>query len=409
MADGCVDCLPPPQTLRSRAWAELALSVGGFGIGTTEFVAMGLLPDIADDLAVTIPQAGHLISFYALGVVVGAPLIAMLAARWPRHRLLMALMACFAFGNVASALAGGYASLGLFRFLSGLPHGAYFGVASLVAASLAPPGQRAQAVGRVMLGLSLATLIGVPLATWLGQVLGWRAVFALVGVIGVTACLMIGACVPRVPGNRLASPLRELSAFRRPQVLLALSIGAVGFGGLFCVFSYIAPTLTQVTGLSPGTVPVALALFGMGMIAGNLVGPILADRALMPTIGGTLLWSTLVLAAFVFTAQHPLPAMINVFLIGTIVALSPALQVRLMDQAEDAQTLAAAANHAALNIANALGAWLGGLAIAAGFDWTATGWVGALLSGGGFLLFLLAAGRERAALPLPPCPDAGCE
>lgn len=384
----------------SAGWAELALALGGFGIGTTEFVTMGLLPEIADGLQISIPQAGHVISIYALGVVVGAPTIAMLAARWSRQRLLIALMACFALGNLASALAGGYLSLSLFRFISGLPHGAYFGVASLVAASLAPPQQRARAVGRMMLGLSVATLAGVPLATWLGQQFGWRAAFLFVSLIGTATCVAIHCLVPHRPGDPQASPLRELHALRRPQVLVALAVGAIGFGGLFSVFSYIAPTMTRVAGLPTAWVPVVLALFGGGMILGNLVGARLADRSLLRAINGSLVWSSVVLAAFAFTA-HWLPlALINAVLIGSVVALGPALQVRLMDVAGDAQTLAAAGNHAALNVANALGAWLGGLVIAAGLGWTATAWVGALLSLAGLLLHLAAA-RDDATTAAP--------
>src|ERR1700731_1657086 len=278
----------------SSGWAELALAVGGFGIGTGEFAMMGLLPNVAGDFGVSIPAAGHVISAYALGVVIGAPLIAVLAARWPRHRLLLALMACFAAGNFASALAPGYASLIAIRFVAGLPHGAYFGGASLVAASLVPFNERARAIGRMMLGLTSATLAGVPLATWIGQTLGWRAAYVLVGAIGVVTCVLISRCVPRVAPVHGASPARELSALGRKQVWLTLGVGSVGFGGLFCVLSYVAPTLTRVAGLPERYVPVALAVFGVGMILGNLLGSWLADRSLMRTIGSLLIWNVLV-------------------------------------------------------------------------------------------------------------------
>ncbi len=375
------------------------MALGGFAIGTSEFVIMGLLPEVANQFAVTVPQAGYVISAYALGVVVGAPVIAALAARWPRHLLLMALIAMFAIGNFASALAPSHGALTVIRFLAGLPHGAYFGVASLVAASLVAPHQRAQAVARMMLGLTGATLIGVPLAAWLGQALGWRAAFALVAVIAVLSCLLIWRWVPRRPGDATASPVRELGALTRPQVLLTLAVGSVGFGGVFCVFSYVSPTMTQVAGLPLAWLPAVLALFGTGMIVGNMVGAWLADRALLPTIGGILLWNLVVTALFAWTAQHLWLAMFNILLIGTGAALGPALQIRLMDVAEDAQTLAAALNHSAFNISNALGAWLGGMAISAGLGWTATGWVGALLPAAGFAVYLASLGQMRRAGP----------
>jgi DHA1 family inner membrane transport protein len=375
--------------------AVAALGVGGFAIGTGEFVIMGLLPEVARDLHVTIPEAGHVISAYALGVVIGAPMLAVLAAHWPRRTLLLALMALFAVGNLASALAPGYLSLNLLRFAAGLPHGTYFGVAALVAASLAPPHRRASAVGLVMLGLTSATLLGVPIAAWLGQYLGWRAAFVLVGAIAAIACILIRRFVPNLPAAQGASPLRELGALARPQVWLTLGIGAIGFGGLFSVFSYIKPLLTEVTGMPVSAVPLVLALFGLGMVAGNVVGARLADKTLMRTIAGLLVWNALVLGAVVFTAPHALAISINVFLVGTIVAIGPALQIRLMDVAGDAQMLAAALNHSAFNIANALGAWLGGVAIAAGMGWTSTGWVGSLLALGGMAVFA-ASGYQAA-------------
>jgi DHA1 family inner membrane transport protein len=375
--------------------AVWALGVGSFAIGTGEFVIMGLLPEVARDLGVTIPQAGHVITAYALGVVVGAPVLAVLAADWPRRALLVALMALFAAGNFASALAPGYLSMNLMRLLTGLPHGTYFGVAALMAASLAPPGRRASAVGLVMSGLTSATLAGVPLAAWLGQHLGWRAAFVLVGAIAVLAIVLIRRGVPDDPAPRGASPLRELGALARTQVWLTLGIAAIGFGGMFAVFSYVKPLLTEVTGLPLDGVPLVLALFGAGMVGGNLVGARLADKALMPTIGGLLVWSALVLGAIPFTAPYTVAICINVFLLGTVVALGPALQIRLMDTAGDAQTLAAALNHSAFNIANALGAWLGGVAIAAGLGWTSTGPVGVLLAFGGLVVFAASAWTRR--------------
>jgi DHA1 family inner membrane transport protein len=312
--------------------------------------------------------------------------------------LLLALMACFAVGNFASALAPDYALLIAVRFLAGLPHGAYFGVASLVAASLVPVNQRARAVGRMMLGLTGATLAGVPLATWIGQTLGWRAAYVLVGAIGVFTWALIARWVPRAGPVEGASAARELSALGRRQVWLTLGVGSVGFGGLFCVYSYITPTLTRVSGLALQHVPWVLALFGVGMVVGNLIGSWLADRALTRAIGGLLIWNAAVLSLFSVAALHAWTAAVGVLLVGTGVAIVPALQIRLMDVAEDAQTLAAALNHSAFNIANAMGAWLGGIAIAGGLGWASTGWVGALLALAGLLIFAVSVADRRPML-----------
>lgn len=382
----------PGQSLLSTRQvflAEVALAVGGFGIGTGEFGIMGLLPDVASDIHVSIPVAGHVISAYAIGVVVGAPVIAVLASRLSRRTLLLALMIVFAIGNLASALAPNYGWLTALRFLTGLPHGAYFGVASLVAANMAPPNQRARAVGRVMLGLAIATLVGVPLATSLGQMLGWRAAFVAVGAIGALTVLLILRFVPADEADVEASPFRELGALRSLQVWLTLGIGAVGSGGMFAVFSYITPMLVNVSGIREALVPFVLLVFGTGMIIGNVAGSRLADRALLPTIGGLLVWNATVLGLLVFTAGHAWLAVANVLLIGTGFAVVPGLQTRLMDVAADAQTLAAALNHSAFNIANALGAWTGGLTIAAGYGWTSTGWVGTLFALGGLGVFAM--------------------
>lgn len=386
-----------PQDDRTLMRAVVALGVGGFAIGTGEFVIMGLLPEVARNLGVSIPEAGHVISAYALGVVIGAPVLAVLAAGWHRRTLLIALMGAYALGNFASAMAPGYLSLNGLRFLSGLPHGTYFGVAALVAAALAPTGQRARAVGLVMLGLTGATLFGVPIAAWLGQVFGWRAAFVFVGLIALLAMWLLRRGIPDMPAASGASPLRELDALRRGQVWLTLGIGAIGFGGMFSVFSYIKPTLTEVAGLPLGGVPFVLALFGVGMVTGNLVGSRLADKNLMRTIGGLLVWSIMIMVLFVFAAQYIVTAAIATFLLGTIVAIAPALQIRLMDVAGEAQTLAAALNHSAFNTANALGAYLGGMAISAGFGWTSTGWVGAMLGVAGMVVFAASIALDRRA------------
>ena len=377
------------------ALIELALAAGGFGIGTGEFAIMGLLPDVATTYGVTVPQAGYVITAYALGVVIGAPIIAILAARMTRRALLLGLMGLFAAGNILSAIAPDFLSFTVLRFITGLPHGAYFGVAALVAASMAPIHKRARAVGRVMLGLTIATLLGTPLATFFGQLLSWRAAFMLVGGIALLTVALLWLFQPRDRVEEGASVWRELGAFRRVQVWLTLAIASVGFGGMFSVFSYIAKTTTDVAMMPVSTVSMVLALFGIGMNVGNVVGSRLADISLNGTIGGMLAFNVLVMVVFGMTAHDPFMLCLCVFLIGCGFAACPAVQTRLMDVAQDAQTLAAASNHSAFNIANALGAWLGGLVIAMGYGYASTGYVGAVLSLLGLGVFLVSVTVER--------------
>ncbi len=386
------------------AAAEFALALGGFALGTGEFASMGLLPDVARAVAVSIPVAGHMISAYALGVVIGAPLIAVSFARAPRRAMLIGLMIVFAFGNLASAAANSYGSIVAARFVAGLPHGAYFGIASLVAASLVPPNRRAQAVAKMMLGLSVANVLGVPFATWIGQFAGWRAAYIVVGVLGAITAILVRVCFRPIPAAVGASPLRELGALGRPQVWLTLGIAAIGFGGMFAVYSYITPTLTQVTGTTESTVPILLSVVGAGMVAGSLFGGWLADRGVLRAIGILLILDMVVLGVFAVSAHNLAAMAVNMFMIGFAgLSIGPALQTRLMDVAGDAQTLAAALNHSAFNTANALGAWLGGISIAAGLGWTSTGPIGAGLAALGFLVFLasraLEQRRRRALLP----------
>ena len=376
----------------------LALALGGFGIGTTEFVAMGLLPEMASGLGVSEPIAGHVISAYALGVVVGAPLIAALTARVPRRTLLIALMVAFTVGNAASVFAPSYTTLMMARFVTGLPHGAYFGVAALVAAHLAEPGKRAKAVAMVMMGLSVANVIGVPVAAWIGQALGWRSAFALVAVIGVATVASLFVWIPRLDGMPVTNPITELGALGRVQVWMTLIVGMVGFGGMFAVYTYISTTLTDVSGLGASFIPLALMLYGLGMVAGNFVGGYLADRALMKGLFLSMGSLVVILAVFVIAVRNPYTALIFVFLIGLAgSSMVPGLQTRLMDVAEDAQTLAASLNHAALNIANAFGAWIGGVVIAAGYGYTAPAAVGSLLAVAGLVVLAVAVILQRRA------------
>ena len=400
---------PASLTASQVRIAEFALAIGSFAIGTGEFAAMGFLPDVATGFGVPVPEAGRIISAYALGVVVGAPLFAVLGAKLTRRNLLLLLMGLFAAGNIASALAPTFGALGALRFASGLPHGAYFGVASLVAAGMAGPAGRARAVGRIMLGLTVATLFGTPIATWTGQLLGWRTAFAVVGALGAVTVGLVAHYVPKDRLQRGAGPLRELGALREPQVWLTLGMAAVGFGGMFAVFSYITPTLVEVSGIPHVFVPFVLMVFGAGMIVGNLVGPSLADRALLPTIGGVLVWNMTILALFSVTAHLAWAAVLCVFLIGTGFAVVPAFQTRLMDVGKEAQTLAAALNHSAFNIANALGAWLGGVVIAAGYGWASTGWVGALLALAGLGVFAVSLALERSTRATSATPAVAAE
>jgi DHA1 family inner membrane transport protein len=372
-----------------------ALAMGSFAIGTTEFATMSLLPYFSKDLHIDPATAGHVISAYALGVVVGAPTIAVLAARLSRKFLLIMLMLVFGIANGLSALAPDYHWMLFFRFISGLPHGAYFGVASLVGASIVPVEKRAQAVARIMLGLTIATVIGVPAANWMGQVIGWRAGFGLVAALSALTMLLVWAFAPKQARDLDAHPMRELGALKRGQVWLTLGIGAIGFGGMFAVYTYVASTLLNVTHVTAGFVPVVLCLFGLGMTVGTLFCGWAADKAQMPAIGLCLLWSALWLGIYPFAAHNVWAVSLVVFMIGAGGGLGIMLQTRLMDVAGDAQTMAAALNHSAFNFANALGPLLAGAVIARGADFNETGFVGVLLALGGFAIWAVALWDNR--------------
>lgn len=391
------DSLHPPLTAGKVALVLIALAMGGFAIGVTEFAAMSILPDFAAGLGVDAPTAGHVISAYAAGVVVGAPILAVLGARLPRWLLLIGFMALFAVGNILSALAPSYPWMLVFRFLSGLPHGAYFGVAALVAASTVPLEYRTRAVSTILMGLTVATIIGVPFANVVSHAYGWRWTFAIVGVLAVATMALVALFAPRDPAHADASPWRELGALKRGQVWLTLGVGAIGFGGMFAVYAYLASTLRAVTGVGPEVLPWVFAVFGVGMFLGNILGAWAADRIGFPAAGGVLLWSAAALLLYPFAASNVGALMVVVFLIGGGGGLGAILQTRLMDVAGDAQTLAAALNHSAFNTANAIGPLLGGMAIAAGLGWTSTAWVGVGLSLGGFAIFVVAwlTGRRR--------------
>lgn len=377
-------------------WLLFALAVGGFAIGTTEFATMSVLPYIAQGLHISEPKAGHLISIYAIGVVIGAPLIAVFAARFSRRSLLLILMAFFALAHLGTMLAPNYYSIMLFRFLSGLPHGAYFGVGALVAAAMVPPAKRTQAVGLMMIGLTIATTIGVPLSSWLAQAVGWRVIFLIVAVLAAVTVILVALFLPTSSMRGGASnALRELSALTNRQIWLTLAIGAIGFGGMFGIYAYMASALENITGMSAKIVPLVMCLYGVGMTLGNIIIPRLVGRHVMLGLGWLLVWSAAMLALYPFALHHPYWVCIQVVLIGMSGAIGTLLQIRLMDVAKDAQTLAAALNHSAFNAANALGPFLGGLTINAGWGWASTAWVGVALAIIGLIVWWYTLRDER--------------
>ncbi|MGW0336775.1 MFS transporter [Streptomyces sp. NPDC003011] len=362
--------------------ALLALAVGAFGIGTTEFVMMGLLPDVADDLHVSIPTAGHLVSAYALGVVIGAPLLAAVTSRMSRRTVLIGLMALFVVGNALSAFAPDHHWLLAARFVSGLPHGAFFGVGAVVATTMVAPERKARSVSLMFLGLTVANIAGVPVATLMGQHLGWRATFLGVGAIGLAAIASLALLIPHDHASAPSTGLRgELAALRSLPVWLALGTTVAGFGALFAAYSYITPMLTDAAGYTDGSVTLLLALFGVGATAGNLLGGRLADHSMRGTLYGGLVSLVAVLALFPLLMNTAWSAAVAVALLGAaaFVTGSP-LQLMVMEKASAAPSLASSANQAAFNLANAGGAWIGGLALAAGFGVTSPATAGAALA-----------------------------
>jgi len=361
------------------------------------------MPDLARGLTVSEPQVGYLISAYALGVVIGAPILAILGGRLPRRTLLLTLMGFYVLAHVACALAPNYPSLMLFRFVAGLPHGGYFGVAALTAVSVSPPGMRGRAVGSTMLGLSIAILAGNPLTVWMGQWLGWRWAFVLVTLLAMVTVGLLLALLPRDPGTPGQRMMHELRAFNRQPVWQALAIGAVGFSGMFCVFSYLAPTMLHVTGVNAAWIPLGMAGFGVGGLIGNLVGGWLFDTLRFRAVPVMLLWATGMLLLYPLAAHALWSILLATIAIGIMGGLGVIVQSHLMDVAGDAQTLAAASHHAAFNAANALGPWLSGLVISAGLGWTSSGIVGAVTALMGIALYLWAAASLKASAARAAC------
>lgn len=376
--------------------ALLALAIGAFGVGTTEFVIMGLLPQVAEDFGVSVPTAGLLVTGYALGVVLGAPLMTALGVRVPRKRMLMLLMGLFVAGNLLSALAPVYGVMLAGRVVASLAHGAFFGIGSVVAAELVAPERRAGAIALMFTGLTVANVVGVPLGTYVGQAAGWRVTFGAVAALGVIGLAGVARLVPELPRPEGVRLRHELGALRNVQVVLAMAMTVLGFGGVFAALTYIAPMMTHVAGYAESSVTWLLVLFGVGMVVGNLVGGRFADRALMPLLYVTLGALALTLALFTFTAHDKVLAAVTLALVGALgFATVPPLQKRVLDQAHRAPTLASAVNIGAFNLGNALSAWLGGLVISAGLGYTAPNWVGALLVAGALALAVLSAALER--------------
>ena len=377
----------------------IALAMGGFGIGLTEFVIMGLLPEVSADFEVTESVAGYLISGYALSVAIGAILLTAAVTRFERKKVLLSLMVLFIIGNLMSALAPSYEVMMGGRIVAALCHGAFFGIGSVVAADMVAPNKRAGAIAMMFAGLTIANVLGVPFGTLLGQQLGWRSTFWAITVIGVIALIGIAALVPTTPASTTGGGLRgELGAFRNKQVWLSIAITILGYGGMFGAFTYIAFTLTEVTGFATSSVPWLLILFGSGLFVGNFLGARAADRSLTKSLVWILAILTVVLIVFAATAESKVMTVISLFFMGAFgFATVPGLQMRIMNYASAAPTMASGANIAAFNVGNALGAWLGGITIAAGLGFTSPIWMGAAVTVAGLLVLIVAAKIDRPA------------
>jgi MFS transporter, DHA1 family, inner membrane transport protein len=377
----------------------VALAVGAFGIGVTEFAPMGMLPGIAADLGVSIPAAGLLVSAYALGVLLGAPLMTLTTGRIPRRQLLIGLMAIFTLGNLMSAMATDYTSLLIARVVTSLNHGAFFGVGSIVAASVVAPDKRAGAVAAMFMGLTLATIGGVPLATWFGELLGWRTAFWGIAGLGLVTMAALWFALPNLPLPQTGGVLAEIRVLGRAPVLAALALTVVGSGAMFTVFTYIAPILSNETHASTAFITAMLVLFGVGLTLGNMWGGKAADRSIDRTLIVSLSVLIAVLLAFTVLMRWPLPAAVAILIWGIAsFALVPPLQMRVMEAAKDAPNLASAVNIGAFNFGNAIGAALGGAVINAGLGYPAISLAGAGMAALGLLMVLAFAWRSRAAV-----------
>lgn len=387
----------------------LALAVAAFGIGTSEFVIMGLLPDVARDLAVSIPAAGMLVSAYALGVTIGAPIVAIAVANMPRKQALMRLIGIFIVGNLLCAIAPGYAVLMAARIVTAFCHGAFFGIGSVVAAGLVAPNRRAQAIALMFTGLTLANVLGVPLGTALGQLAGWRATFWAVTGIGVAAAIALAVCLPAKIEMQKASLVHEFTVLKNPQVLMVLGISVLASASLFSVFTYITPILEDVTGFTPHAVTLVLLLFGLGLTVGSTLGGRLADWRLMPSLLAVLVLIAAIETVFAVTMHSAVGAMATVFVWGVLAfAIVPPLQMLIVDRASHAPNLASTLNQGAFNLGNATGAWLGGAAIGAGAPLASLPWVGVSMAVGALALTFVSATLERRAQRVPVAGPTTC-
>ncbi|MGY4386150.1 DHA1 family arabinose polymer transporter-like MFS transporter [Pedobacter sp. UYP24] len=383
----------------------LTLTLGGLGIGITEFVMMGLLPDIAKDLSISIPQAGHLISAYAIGVVIGAPLLVVIAGSYPPKKILMVLMLMFTVFNALSAFAPGYNTLFAARLLAGLPHGAFFGVGSVVASRIAEKGKEAQSVSLMFAGLTIANIVGVPLGTYIGHNYSWRYTFVIIVIVGLITMLSIKTWMPNLPATKNRNLAQEFNFFKQPESWLIILMIAVGTGGLFSWYSYIAPLLTEVSGFSANSITYILIIAGFGMMVGNFIGGRLADKV-SPAKATVVLLLTMSITLFIvhYVSVNQTMSLIMTFVTGAVAfaAASP-IQMLMINTAKGSEMLAASVSQASFNIGNALGAFLGGLPLAAGYDYTSPVWVGSLMAlVGASFAWLLIARTKRAIVHISP-------
>ncbi|WP_314417542.1 MFS transporter [Pseudescherichia vulneris] len=384
-----------PAVIHSRSsarilLAHLVLASGGFAIGTGEFATMSFLPAFTHEFGGDAPAGGHVVSAYALGVVLGAPLLAVLGARVERRLLLMLLLGWFALGNLLSALAPTLHSLITLRFFTAIIHGAYFGAAVLVAVNIAGEQRQSRAVARILMGLALATTLGVPLTRLIIHWSGWRMGYAVIGLFSMLVVVLLRCMLPLQAAEMNGSLRQELGALRRPQVWLSVGIGAIGFGDLFAIYSYLASTLQAINQASDRATILIFCTFGAGIAFGNMAASKLASRGTMPAVGLILLWSAAATLFYSFSIPDTTLIGLSVFAVGCGGGLGTLLQMRLMAVAGEAQNLAASLNHVAFNIANALGPWLAGIAIASGLGWASTGWTGFILALGGLIMWSVA-------------------
>jgi DHA1 family inner membrane transport protein len=385
----------PPKAAVPISLVIIALALGSFAIGTAEFAAMSLLPYYAPALHVSEAEAGYAISAYALGVVIGAPILAMVGTRFSRKTFLLYMMGIYTIGNGLTAFSESFNTMLVLRFISGLPHGAYLGFAALVAATLVPREKRTRAVAQVILGLMLATIFGAPLADIIGQTIGWRFGFGLVALLSLITILMVAKLVPYDRPGMGKSWRTELPALKNRKVWITLLIGAIGNGGMFAVYTYLSPTLSKVAMAEANLIPIALAIFGAGMTAGTLIAAAIADKAPMRSAGALMLWSACFFVLYAYVADTFWLVCLMIFCAGCGGGLGSILQTRLMDVAGKSQNMAAALNHSSFNMANALGPFLAGIAIDQGYGYASTGFVGAGLAVAGIAIWLFACFEDK--------------